>query len=38
MRRMTTTRYVNGHITMKAPLLVRSAKLSMVELGEYLDG
>ena len=28
----------NGHITLKAPVLVRSLKLSSVELGQYLDG
>ena len=38
MKYLNTGLSVNGHITMKAPLLVRSAKLSMVELGEYLDG
>ena len=38
MRYINVAYSVNGHITMKAPLLVRSAKLSMVELGEYLDG
>ena len=28
----------NGHITLKTPLLVRSAKLSNFESGQYLDG
>ena len=28
----------NGHITLKAPVLVRSLKLSSVEPGQYLDG
>ena len=28
----------NGHTTLKAPLLVRSAKLSSVGSGQYLDG
>src|SRR5579859_5837701 len=28
----------NGHTTLKAPVLVRSPKLSNVGLGEYLDG
>ena len=30
--------YVNDHTTLKAPLLVRSAKLSSVGSGQYLDG
>ena len=29
---------VNGHTTLKAPLLVRSAKLSNIGSGQYLDG
>ena len=29
---------VYGHITLKAPVLVRSPKLSNVESGQYLDG
>ena len=28
----------NGHITLKAPVLVRSPQLSNVESGQYLDG
>ena len=30
--------YANGHTTLNAPLLVRSAKLSNVGSGQYLDG
>lgn len=30
--------HVNDHTTLKAPLLVRSAKLSSVGSGQYLDG
>ena len=30
--------FANGHITLSTPVLVRSPKLSSVELSQYLDG
>ena len=35
---IATLFYANGHTTLRTPLLVRSAKLSSVGSGQYLDG
>ena len=35
---LLTTVFANGHIMLNTPVLVRSLKLSSIELSQYLDG